>query len=322
MKGNNMSNGSNRHKKILAKIAQECQANYSSNSSNPFDKPPKSTTAPLYHVGNIHVLDSVSSFKLIQNQIIYLDCKARNAQSFDSKEKEFLRNLFEVMWWGGKIRGFSEAAALADAYVNGNGKTLKISAEVYKTSKIVQSTQELMKEAAKGYFDTTNNTSLNLKSTDNLLKQKIAQLRKKKKFNQQIEGELYANGILKAEESNKRLFYADNRFSLQLFASKISGSNGKMILRWKVEGIYDFEPYNKRPWDITRLPVVHPGTKKKSQEEVQALLAEIFPEYMKVIGRYLNGLLLPDGLSSYMVSEGVAKPFTYFSEWSEVVELQ
>jgi len=315
-----MSSDANRHKKILAKIAQECQANYSSSSSSTFDKPPKSTTAPLYHVGNVHVLDSVSSFKLIQNQIIYLDCKARNNEKFDKKEKEFLKNLFEVMWLGGKIRGFSEAAALADAYVNGNGKTLRISVEVYKTSKIVQITQGLMKEAVKEHFSSTKDASLSFKSTDQFLKTKIAQFRKTKRFNQQTEGELYANGILKAEETNKRLFYADNRFDLQLFANKSGDSNGKINLRWKVEGIYDFEPYNKRPWDITRLPVVHPGTKKKSQEEVQKLLSEIFPEYMKVMGRYLNGLLLPDGLSNYMVNQGVAKPFTYYSEWSETLD--
>jgi hypothetical protein len=257
-----MSGDVNRHKKILAKIAQECQANYSSSPTSSFDNPPKSTTAPLYHVGNVHLLDSVSSFKLIQNQIIYLDCKARNKHGFDKKEKEFLKNLFEVMWWGGKIRGFSEAAALADAYVNGKGKTLRISAEVYKTSKIVQTTQSLMVGAVKEHFTTTKSTSLNIKSTDVFFKKRIAELRKKKKFNQSIQGELYANGVLKAEETNKRLFYADNRFCLQLFASKSGGSSGKISLRWKVEGIYDFEPYNKRPWDITRLPVVHPGTKK------------------------------------------------------------
>ena len=132
----------NKYKKVLTKIAQECQANYSSNDEA-FNNPPKSVTAPFYHASKVHLLNSTESFKLIQNQITFLDCKARNNQNFDKKEKEFLKNLFEVMWWGGQAKGFSEAANLANAYVNGNGGRLKISADVYKRSTIVQTTQKL-----------------------------------------------------------------------------------------------------------------------------------------------------------------------------------
>ncbi len=238
--------------------------------------------------------------------------------NFDESEKEFLVNLFEVMWWGGKFKGYHEAATLADAYVNGKGKKVKVSAHVYRTSKIVKTTQDLMISFIKDFFRSSNNNVIAFKSTDTLFRKKITEFRKTKKFNQMLEGELYLNGVLKSEESNKRLFYSDNRFVLQVTATR--SNNGIIALQWKVESLYDFEPYDKRPWDITRLPIVHPGTKNKSQQEVQQILSEIFPEYMQVVGRYLNGILLPDGLSNYMVQQGIASPFIYYSEWGENIK--
>jgi hypothetical protein len=44
-------------------------------------------TAPLYHLGRIDKLDDASSFALVQNQITFLDCKARNGRAFNDDEK-------------------------------------------------------------------------------------------------------------------------------------------------------------------------------------------------------------------------------------------
>ena len=87
------------YRSTLGRIAQQCQARYSSSEKTPFDKGPPGTTKPLYHMAQAHIRDSVDSWTLVQNQITFLDCKARNGESFNSDEKEFLVNLFEAMWW-------------------------------------------------------------------------------------------------------------------------------------------------------------------------------------------------------------------------------
>jgi len=47
------------------------------------------------------------------------------------------------------IKGYKEAANLANHYVNGKGKLLNINADVYKTSRIVQATMGAMKQYIK-----------------------------------------------------------------------------------------------------------------------------------------------------------------------------
>lgn len=270
-----------------------------------------------------HLRDNVDSWTLVQNQITFLDCKARNGASFNADEKEFLVNLYEAMWWGARVRGYKEAGQLADAYVNGGGQVVMISSAAYEGSTIVKTAQDVMKAVLAEHY-AKSDAALTIRSTDQAVRTKIRELRRKKRFNQASEGELYANGILKAEENNLRLKYADNRFELQA-ASRRTGatSNAKTVdITWKVESKYDFESYESKPGDITVLPVVHPGTKTSTPAEAQKLLAEVFPEYMRVGGQYQSELVLPDGLSKYMVKEGVAKEFTYIATWTGTLEVR
>jgi hypothetical protein len=101
------------------------------------------------------------------------------------------------------------------------------------------------------------------------------------------EGYVLSDGLMFAEQKNERLQRADNRFYLK--ADTIKLSNGDFQTTWRVDNIYDFEPYSKSD---------------------------------KVTSLGLNNnmsLKLPDGLSEYMDSGlGVAKPFDYHAEWTEV----
>lgn len=101
--------------------------------------------APLWHMGRVAVTDSESSFKLLQGAIDHLANKGRQDEPFTADEKEFMKELFEALWWGGKYQGMPEAAQLASHYVNGGGADLEIDAEVYRTSVIVKDTMAAMK---------------------------------------------------------------------------------------------------------------------------------------------------------------------------------
>lgn len=74
---------------------------------------------------------SKKHFDHMQKSINYLTCKAKNKLVFTSHEKEFLKEIFEALWWSGKAKGLSEAAELANHYVNGGGKRLKIESNLY-----------------------------------------------------------------------------------------------------------------------------------------------------------------------------------------------
>lgn len=228
---------------------------------------------------------------------------------------------FEAMWWGSKRTGYTEAGQLADAYVNGSSSVVSIPAEVYEGSAVVQAAEVLMRATIAEHF-TRRTGGLTIKSTDRTVRDRIAARRKARRFDQFSQGEIYANGVLKAEETNRRLVFTDNRFILQATATTSGASSSKsIVIAWKVESKYDFEPYSSRPWDITKLPIVYPAARNRSAEDTQRILSQVFPEYMKVNGRYPNGLLLPDGLSNYMVSQGIARPFTYVATWHERLTL-
>jgi len=105
-------------------------------------------SAPLWHMGKVAVFESKESFDLLQNTIDYLTCKGKLGKDFSNDEKEFMKELFEAMWWGGKYLGYREAAKLANHYVNGEGKSLRINPDLYKKSIIVSDTMD----ALKGYI--------------------------------------------------------------------------------------------------------------------------------------------------------------------------
>ena len=100
---------------------------------------------------------------------------------------------------------------------------------------------------------------------------------------EQTQGDFKRDGLLKAEESNLRLKNTDNRFYLQIELEK---SGNRFISTWKVESIYDFEPFSKGYF--TNIPLGH--------------------------GYVLK---LPDGLSHYLTQIGVAQDFKYSATWNE-----
>jgi len=57
-------------------------------------------------MGKVAVFESKESFDLLQNTIDYLTCKGKLGKKFSNDEKEFMKELFEAMWWGGKYRGY------------------------------------------------------------------------------------------------------------------------------------------------------------------------------------------------------------------------
>ena len=239
--------------------------------------------APLWHLGKVAAVESRSSFDLMQNTVDYLTCKAKAERPFTQAEREFMKELFEALWWGGKYRGYAEAAMLADHYVNGDGKTMKLSPEVYQTSAIVTATTT----AIKAYL---RERSLNKKpigmarsgDIDFLRSSYAADLRPGSRSAAQ-EDYLLKDGALLAEQNNARLKNTDNRFFLAVVTSAVSGG---FVSRWSVDSRYDFEPFERGY--VTDIPLA--------------------------TGMVLK---LPDGLSHHLHKIGVAKEFQYTTEWTD-----
>ncbi|MDV7399933.1 hypothetical protein RZS08_51435, partial [Arthrospira platensis SPKY1] len=184
-------------------------------------------------------MESKESFALLQNTIDYLSCKGKLAKPFTKNEKEFMRELFEALWWGGKYHGFKEAATLANHYVNGNGKALVINSQVYSESVIVKDTATALKRYIKD-LSTAKKPFTNIKSSDSgFLRSPHVKILKSSHRNVSSQGYILSNGALLAEQANPRLKNADHRFYLAVNTTK-SGSN--FMSTWKVESIYDFEP--------------------------------------------------------------------------------
>ncbi|MCL2589948.1 MAG: hypothetical protein FWD67_03470 [Betaproteobacteria bacterium] len=256
--------------------------------------------APLWHMGWGDADDKA----VMQNAVDYLTCKAKAKMPFTEDEKHFLVEVFEAFWWGGKILdwipgmdGMPEAATLANHYVHGDGKTLEVSAELYKTSVIVRDTMAAMK----AFIGESINKGIPvplLRSGDlNFMKsQHFAKVSRGRGRNQQTQGHVLNDGALQAEQQNLRLRFADHRFHLQAYSSVIGNTpTGKthMHTRWRVDSIWDYEPFRNTTEDakyISELPMGHSREHK---------------------------LVLPDGLSQYMTVLGIAKVFNYWAEWHE-----
>ncbi len=240
--------------------------------------------SPLWNMGKVAVFESKKSFDLLQNTIDYLACKGKLGKKFSDDEKEFMKELFEAMWWGGNYRGYVEAAKLANHYVNGGGKSLRINSNVYKKSIIVSDTMIALKAYIKER-SASNKAISSIKSKDpNFLRSDYASSLKRGKRSPNRQGYIRHNGALLAEQSNLRLKNTDHRFYLSVNTTK--DSNNVFTLRWSVNSIYDFEPFEKN--DITDLPLTK--------------------EFV---------LKLPDGLSHYLTEIGIAKAFKYSASWNE-----
>ncbi len=241
-------------------------------------------SAPLWHMGKVAVFESKDSFNLLQNTIDYLTCKGKLGKTFTDNEKEFMKELFEALWWGGRYHGFEEAATLADHYVNGDGKTLNINPKVYTDSVIVSDAMLALKSHIKELSSRKEPVSMIRSSDTKFLDSMHARYLKKGTRSVIKQGYILDNGALLVEQSNQRLKNSDHRFYLAVNTTK-NGDN--FLSQWKVESIYDFEPFDKG--FITDIP-----------------LAKGFI------------LRLPDGLSHYLTKVSVAKDFKYIARWQDL----
>ncbi len=116
--------------------------------------------APLWHMGKVAVFESKDSFDLLQSTIDCLTCKGKLNKHFAGNEKEFTKELFEALWWGGKQHGFHEAAKLANRYVNGKGQALEIDSEIYKSSVIVSDAMVALKKYIRDKSDKNKSIAL------------------------------------------------------------------------------------------------------------------------------------------------------------------
>ena len=252
--------------------------------------------SPLWHMGKTALLESQKNFDAMQKAIDYLACKAKNKQSFENKEKEFLKEVFEAFWWGGQYKGWKEAATLAKHYVHGKGELLSINPEVYKASVIVKDTIVLMKryiveliESKKPYQHITSG-EIGFRSSSYFSNLRLY------KRNTKTLGYVDSSGLLYAEQENQRLQKSDNRFYLECINSKMGDK--KVFTRWFVENIYDFKSFeyqaSKNKFYVTDIPLKRPDFVLK----------------------------FPDGLSYYMTKLGISWEFPYRSEWSEIWDLK
>ncbi len=245
--------------------------------------------APLYHMGNIAVFNSKSSFDLMQATINYLTCKAQIKMSFSEIEKTFLIELYESFWWGGHAKGMPEAARLANHYVNGNGVTVKMDSRPYEKSVVVQDTMKAMKAYIRDLAK-RNEYFFSLK-TDNPKFRRSQHFKSLMRINSSrnvdTQGYVKSNGVIFVESNHKRLKYADNRFLLQ--SNTTMPQKYSFNTKWSVGNRYDFESF----------------AKSDKYSEIPLTTDKI--------------LTLPDGLSEYMDSTlKIAKPFAYAATWSEM----
>lgn len=255
---------------------------------DPVATKPDIPSAPLWHMGKVAGLKSDASLKKLQGAIDYLTIKAKKKLAFEKDEKTFLEEVYESISFGGVFKGYPEAAQLINHYVNGNGVDLTIDAEVYSTSVIVQAVQAVMKAQIEQDLTIAKGAS-SLRSTDARLMKRPEYLKlfgtRSRKAD--ADGYLVDHGVLLAEQNNGRLKNADNRFVLQSVSQR--GSEGTNSTTWRVDSFYDFESFESKPDYKTN---IHLADKKV--------------------------LVLPDGLSKYMATIGIATEFKYYAEWSEI----
>jgi hypothetical protein len=242
---------------------------------------PNMPMSPVWHLGKMAAFGNKSSYKLIQDALDHLSCKAKSKAQFEDSEKEFLIEMYEAFWWGGKFKGLPEAAKLANHYVNGGGRPTEVDSYVYQNSPIVQKTQL----AIKSYIEDIAGSStfpLNISSKDlGFLNSKYAMPLRNMNF--RTEGKLKPGGVLEAAQSDHRLHKTDAHFYL---SSVTKRAGERFSTQWSVRSVYDFEPYEKHDY-YTLLPL--------GDFEVR----------------------IDDGLSHYMTVLGIANAFTHTSKWSE-----
>lgn len=240
-------------------------------------------SSPLWNMARTAKYNSAADFNYLQEALDYLTCKAREKMDFTSDENEFLKEVYEAFYWGGRFKGYKEAANLANHYVNGDGKLLHINAEVYQNSKIVQETVIAMKKHIVELKSSRKNYSkFKCNNAVFMAKPYAAPL---KRMNFRTEGKMKSSGVLEAAQNDHRLHKTDGHFYLE--AQTVSMNNGTFKTVWSIDSIYDFEPFENKNY-YTEIP----------------------------LGQ--NRLVIYDGLSEHMTKTGAAKAFYYRAEWAEI----
>lgn len=252
--------------------------------ADPCGPRPDIPTNLLWYMGLAHKGND-SSFKLLQSSVDWLTCQGKRQQSFDNDSKEFMHDLFEAFSTGGWWNNWPEASQLASHYVNGKGASIAIDAAVYSTSVIVRETQAAMKKFLADTWKTGNRSRTLQSTSPAFAHSSYTKALRSAARNQDTSGKMLVNGGLLAEQNNKRLKNADNRFVLESFTQEVQP--GKFNTLWSVNSRYDFEPFSVG--HVTHIPL---GS---------------------------NLLKVPDGLSEYLTHPhiNVAQVFNYSARWTE-----
>jgi len=163
---------------------------------------------------------------------------------------------------------------------------MSMSEKPYTGSVIVGDTTAAMKAYIKDLD--TNRLPFHILKTNNPSFRRSAHFRPLMKINNSrndhTQGYVLSNGAVHAEQNNRRLKNADNRFIIQAMTRKTQHG---FTTVWSVDNDYDFEPFGAPIEKVTEIPLNPP-------------------------------LKLPDGLSEYMHSGlNIAKPFKYKAQWTE-----
>jgi hypothetical protein len=244
--------------------------------------------SPAWELAQVKIVGSKSSLFRLQSTVDELARKARVSQPLYPHEKEFLKELFEAFGLGGRISGYAEASALVSHYVNGNGETLRINAEVYTSSVIVNDVMTVMKrqfQIGLNHLPAGSALSISSTSTGLLRRADFRELMNKNRDSNK-RGRVLPGGWLFTEQDNQRLQKANNRFVLLGVSQRVGSTGNRFSTTWRVDDTYEFESF-----------------------------ARGFKTHMKI--RPDMTLVIPDGLSHHMTKIGLAKAFKHFAEWSE-----
>lgn len=230
----------------------------------------------------------IGDVEKIQAQVDRLTEKARKKEAFEVKEKEFLVALYSWIAWGGLAKGLPEASQLLRYYLSCKGNPIEIDSYVYRTSTIVKYAMDEMK---KGVSEDIRKLG-SIRNGGNIRSNGMLKATSRSATEQYEIGNILDNGVLMTEQKNQRLKNADNRFPLSAKCSTVSREPLEINIRWKVESTWDYDSFETQKVDgktlITELPL-----------------------------RNNSKLRLPDGLSQYLETLGLAKQFEHFSMWDE-----
>ncbi|MBN1799689.1 MAG: hypothetical protein JW822_14025 [Spirochaetales bacterium] len=158
---------------------------------------------------------ATGDFSELQHRVDLLEQKAIEKQQFTHEEKEFLKDLYGSLVFGGRLLGYKEAANMLDRYLKASGAPLKIAESIYRENKKVQQVM-----------------------------QKITVCIKRDILQKTIKSSYTSEAIVVEHKENPRLFYFSNVFVLQAKPVKIA--EDYYIVKWRVELTARFPSYDEQ----------------------------------------------------------------------------